>query len=64
MLFIDPVTEIALVTITNMAGKMMMKEDMKKMQDRLDVSSLPEGLYIICRRIGNHPPIRAKIYKN
>jgi len=61
ILFMEPVPDISRLTIINNSGQVIRIINMERMQDHVDLSSLPPGLYILNRRIGKKPPQYVKV---
>ena len=62
-LYLEPLPEPARLTILNSAGKLIKILEMEADQDRVELSSLPPGLYILNRQSGSWPPQYVKVIR-
>ena len=60
-LYMEPVPESSLLTVLNSGGQVVMVVEMDGMQDHVDLSSLPPGLFILSRQIGKELPQYVKV---
>jgi len=63
MLYMEPVPESSRLTFLNSAGLVVKIFEMEGMQDHVDLSSLPPGLYILSRQTGKEQPQYVKVIK-
>jgi hypothetical protein len=61
MLYMEPVPESSRLTFLNSAGLVVKIFEMEGMQDHVDLSSLPPGLYILSRQTGKEQPQYVKV---
>ena len=61
MLYMEPVPESSQLTFLNSAGLVVKIFEMEGMQDHVDLSSLPPGLYILSRQTGKEQPQYVKV---
>ena len=63
LLFMEPSAEPVTLTVIDMEGRKIMETGFEEGEDRLDLSSLPAGLYVIRRSNISGPPLHVKIVK-
>jgi glycosidase len=60
-LHLDPLPVPSRLRILNSAGQVVMQLELEREEDRIDLSGLPAGLYIISRAGGSGDPQQAKV---
>ncbi|MEN8155814.1 MAG: alpha-amylase family glycosyl hydrolase [Bacteroidota bacterium] len=63
MLYMDPVNQEARIRVFNISGKLVMEDDLPVGHSSLDLSTLPDGIFIITRLAWGRAPQFAKIVK-
>jgi len=58
---LDPLPEKSRLTILQSSGKVVQESMLQEYESSLDLSSLPSGLYILVRQVGNKAPEYAKL---